>query len=131
MRRQLQALETKIHEHLDPTKQQQEQVRQRKRELQEGGEDEDDPNIALALQKIEEQLRLLEADQVSCGAVFSQVKSRRSGQDISHVITSENSKALVGLPESVVGKIDQRLRDVRTEIHSAAVVGVYTNNFRF
>lgn len=61
--------------------------------------------------------------------IFSQVRSKWSGQDISNVITSGNSKALVGLPESVVGKINQRIRDVRTEGGSAAVVGVYSGKF--
>jgi hypothetical protein len=65
---------------------------------------------------------------VSCGVVFSQVRSKRSGQEISDIITSDNSKALVGLPESVVGNINQRITDVRTEGSSVAVVGVYSGN---
>jgi hypothetical protein len=127
----LQALQTKIQEHLDLTKHQRDQAQQRKRELQESAEDEDDPNIALAVQKVEEQLRLLEENQVSCGVVFSQVQSRRSGQDISNVITSDDSKALVGLPERVAGKFNQRVKDVTTERGSIAVVGVYSNDFKF
>jgi hypothetical protein len=127
---QLRALETKIQEHLDLTQRQQDQVQERTRALEDEVEDEEDGGAqrTLAMKEIEQQSRLLEADQVSCGVVFSQVRSKRSGQEISNIITLDNSKALVGLPESVVGKINQRIVDVRTEGGSVAVVGVYSGN---
>jgi hypothetical protein len=127
---QLRALETKIQEHLDLTQRQQDQVQERTRALEDEVEDEEDGGAqrTLAIKEIEQQSRLLEADQVSCGVVFSQVRSKRSGQEISNIITLDNSKALVGLPESVVGKINQRIVDVRTEGGSVAVVGVYSGN---
>jgi hypothetical protein len=133
VKKQLQTLETKIQEHLDLTKRQQGEAQERKRELLKEPEDEDDGGAqrTLAVKEVEEQSRLLEADQVSCGVVFSQVRSRRSGQDISNIITLDDSKALVGLPESVVGKINQRITDVRTEGGSVAVVGVYSGNVSF
>jgi hypothetical protein len=133
VKKQLQTLETKIQEHLDLTKRQQGEAQERKRELLEELEDEDDggAQLMLAIKEVEEQSRLLEADQVSCRVVFLQARSRRSGQDIRNIITSDNSKALVGLPESVVGKINQRITDVRTEGGSVAVVGVYSGNFSF
>jgi hypothetical protein len=40
-------------------------------------------------------------------------------------LTSGDSRALVGLPESVVGKINQRIGDVTTEKNSIALVGVF------
>lgn len=118
---------------MELTRRQQDEALQRKRELGEEPEDEVDDGAQrkLAIAEVEEQSRLLEADQVSCGVIFSQVRSKRSGQDISNVVTSGDSKALVGLPESVVGKINQRIRDVRTEGGSMAVVGVYSGNFSF
>ncbi|CAN9195583.1 unnamed protein product [Alternaria alternata] len=130
VKRQLQTLETKIQKHLDLTKRQQDQALERKRALEEEPEDEEDGGAqrTLAMKEVEQQSRLLEADQVSCGVVFSQVRSKRSGQEISNVITANNSKALVGMPESVVGKINQRITDVRTEGGSVAVVGVYGGN---
>lgn len=126
-------LEAKIQEHMDLTKRQQAEALQRKRELEEEPEDEEDGGAqrTLAIREVEEQSRLLEADQVSCGVIFSQVRSKRSGQDISNIVTSGDSRALIGLPESVVGRINQRIRDVRTEEGSAAVVGVYSGNFSF
>lgn len=134
MKKQLQALEAKIQGHMDLTKRQQDESLQRKRELEEepgdeGDEEDTGAQQTLAIREVGEQSRLLEADQVSCGVIFSQVRSKWSGQDISNVITSGNSKALVGPPESVVGKINQRIRDVRTEGGSAAVVGVYSGKF--
>jgi hypothetical protein len=130
VRRQLQTLETKIQEHLNLTQRQQDQAQGRKNALEDELEDEEDGGAqrTLAMKEIEQQSRLLEADQVSCGVVFSQVQSRRSGQEISNIITLDNSKALVGLPESIVGKINQRIVDVRTEGGSVAVVGVYSGN---
>jgi uncharacterized membrane protein YcjF (UPF0283 family) len=125
----------KIQEHLESTKRQQDEAQQRKRELEAELEDEDEDDGgaqgALAVNEVEKQSRLLEADQVSCGVVFSQARSRQSGQDIRDVFTLNKSKALVGLPESVVGKINQRITNVRTEESSEAVVGVYIGDFSF
>ncbi|KAF2998445.1 hypothetical protein E8E13_000859 [Curvularia kusanoi] len=133
VKRQLYALEMKIQEHIDLTKRQQEEARQRQRDLEGESDDEEDGDAQrmLAIGEIKEQSRLLEADQVSCGVVFSQARSRRSGQDISNIITLRDSRALVGLPESVIGKINQRIRDVRTEDGSMAVIGGYRNDFSF
>lgn len=130
VRKQLQTLEAKIQEHFDLTKRQQEEAEERRQALQEEPEDEEDGGAqrTLAIKEVEEQSRLLEADQVSCGVVFSQVRSKRSGQDISDIVTSCNSQALVGMPEGVVGKINQRISGVRTEGGSRAIVGVYSGN---
>jgi hypothetical protein len=127
---QLQILETNIQEHLDLTWRQQDQAQERKKALEDEPEDEEDSGAqrTLAIKEVEQQSRLLEADQVSCGVIFSQVRSKWSGQEISNIITLDGSKALVGLPESVVGKINQRITDVRTEGGSVAVVGVYSGN---
>jgi hypothetical protein len=127
---QLQILETNIQEHLDLTWRQQDQAQERKKALEDEPEDEEDGGAqrTLAIKEVEQQLRVLEADQVSCGVVFSQVRSKRTGQEISNITTSNNSKALVGLPESIVGKINQRITDVKTEGGSVAVVGVYSGN---
>lgn len=133
IKQQLQTLETRIQEHLDLTKQQQVEATKRKQELQDEPDDEEDDGAqrTLAIKEVEEQSRLLEADQVSCGVVFSQVRSKRSGQDISNIITLDNSRALVGLPESAVGKINQRITNIRTEGGSKVVVGVYSGNIDF
>jgi hypothetical protein len=126
----LQALETQIQEHIDLTKKQYDEVQRRRQGLEEELEDEEDGGAqqALATQEIEKQSGLLEADQVSSTVVFSQVRSKRTGQDISQVITSEDSKALVGMPESVVGRVNQRIKDVTTQNRSAAAVGVFDKN---
>ena len=130
LKRQLQTLETKIQEHLNLSKRQQEEAKERRQELQEEPEDEEDGGAqrTLAIKEVEEQSRLLEAAQVSCGVVFSQVRSKQSSQDISDIITSDNSQALVGMPESAVEKINQRISGVRTEGGSRSVVGVYSGN---
>jgi hypothetical protein len=130
LKQQLKILETKIQEHLDFTKEQQGENQKRKEELQEEPEDEEDDGaqLALAIKEVEEQSRLLEADQVSSGVVLSQVHSKLTGQEIGKVKTSDHSWAVVGLPESVVGKINQRIGDVTTETHSFSAVGVFTSD---
>ena len=126
----MQALETQIQEHIDLTKKQQDEAQRRRQDLQEEPEDEKDGGAqrALATQEVEKQKGLLEADQVSSVVVFSQVRSKRTGQYISNVITSDDSKALVGMPESVVGEVNQRIKDVTTKNRSAAAVGVFDKN---
>lgn len=115
---------------MDLTKKQQDEAQRRRQELQEEPEDEEDGGAqrALATQEVEKQSGFLEADQVSSAVVFSQVRSKRTGQDISNIITSNDSKALVGMPESVVGKVNQRIKDVNTQNRSAAAVGVFDKN---
>jgi hypothetical protein len=127
LKKQLQTLETKIQEHLDLIKEQQGEAKKRKQELQEEPEDEEDGGAqrTLAITEVEKQSHLLEADQASCGVVFSRLHSQRTGQEIGRILTSGDSRALVGLPERVVGKINQRIGDVTTEQNSAAVIGVF------
>lgn len=130
VQKKLEELETRIKEHLSLTDQQHDLAQTRKQELQQELEDEDDDGAQrnLAIQEVEKQYRVIEADQEACGIVFAQVWSRRSGQEIGKVLTSDNSRAFVGLPESIVGKINQRIGDVTTEKHSIAVVGVFRND---
>lgn len=115
---------------MDLTKKQQDEAQRRRQELQEEPEDEEDGGAqrALATQEVEKQSGFLEADQISSAVVFSQVRSKRTGQDMSNIITSNDSKALVGMPESVVGKVNQRIKDVNTQNRSAAAVGVFDKN---
>jgi len=130
LKNRLQTLETKIQEHLDLTKVQQDEAQKRKQELEYELEDEED-GVAqrnLAIDEVEVQSHLLESDQVSSGVVFSQVHSQRTGQEIDDIVTSDDSRALVGLPESVIGKIDQRIKGVTTQRNSAALVGVFDGN---
>jgi hypothetical protein len=83
------------------------------------------------MKEVEKQLRQFEADQVSCRVMFWQVRSIRSGQNTNNVFASDDSRALVGLPETFVGKTNQRIKDVRAEEGSVVVAGVFSNNFKF
>jgi hypothetical protein len=80
---------------------------------------------------VEKQLRQLEADQVSSKVILWQVRSIRSGQDIHNVFASDDSGALVGLQESFVENINQRIENVRAEKGSVVVAGVPSNNLKF
>jgi hypothetical protein len=103
------------------------------RGLQERPQDEngDGAQQMLAMGGVEKQLRQLEADQVSSKVIFWQFRSIRSGQDIHNVFASDDSGALVGLQESFVEKVNQRIEDVRAEKGSVVVAGVPSNNIKF
>lgn len=130
LKTQLQALEIQIQEHIDLTKVQQDEVQRRRHDLQEEPEDEEDDGAqrALATQEVEKQKGLLDADQVSSVVIFSQVQSKQTSQDISNIITSDDSRALVGMPESVAREVNQRIKDVVTKNRSGAAVGVFDKN---
>lgn len=74
------------------------------------------------------QSRLLEDLQANCGVIYSQARSVRTGQTIRDIITEKNSQAFVGMPESVVGKMEQLIEGVRTSDGSVAHVGVFKDS---
>jgi hypothetical protein len=136
LKEQLRTLETSIKDHLDLIKKQQAETRARKQELEDDSEEEeedeefDDAERTLAIKSVEERARLLEADQVSCGVVFLQARSRQSGQEIGRVETTDHSEAFVGMPESAIKKIKQQLIGVViTQGHSIARVGIMSREF--
>ncbi|KAF3904690.1 hypothetical protein ABW21_db0208864 [Orbilia brochopaga] len=126
MEGQIHALRDKIQQHMDLVKQQQDEAQTRMQELREEPEDEEDEGAQRlqATREVEERLRLLEANQASCLVVFSQLHSKLTGQEIGHVTTTDDSVAWVGMPESVVGKTNLRIGNVKTAKNSAAAVGI-------
>lgn len=131
VKQQLQTLELAVREHIEMTRSAQVEAQRRRAEIERGGEDDgDDAQQVLAVQEVDQRSRLLEADQVSSGVALVQVRQGLSEQDISKVFTDEDSRAVVGMPASVVGKVNQRIRDVQTKGNSAAVVGVYADDVR-
>lgn len=74
---------------------------------------------------MDEQFRLHDETQVSLGVIFAQLRAGRPHQEIGHVITDQESMALVGLPDWLVGKMDQRIGNVSTTNRSASLVGVF------
>lgn len=128
---QLQNRECMIQEHLHIAQIRQGETKEDIEALQQEIEDEDDgaAEQILALNEVEERAKELEAGQVSCRVIFSQIHSKRTGQEISNVLTSADSKAVIGMPESLVGQINQRIVGITTENKSAAVVGVYGGGF--
>lgn len=123
-------LQTSIQQHLELTKQQQGETQKRIQELGVESDDEEDEGLqrAAALQEVERRSKLLEEDQVSSGITYGQVRSHITQQTIIDVVTSEDSTAQVGLPESVVGMIHQRIGNVMTTKRSKARVGVFPGN---
>ena len=128
---QLQALENEVHQQLDILKKLQEETQKRNQELQKEPEDEDDDDAShrnSAIGEVAKQLKVLEAEQVSCGVVFAQAQSARTGLEIGNVLTQDHSFALVGLTSNVVGKINARIGNVTTNKSSVSVVGRYDGN---
>jgi hypothetical protein len=79
----LQDLEKAIQEHITLTERRQNEALERMEELQEEPEDEYDGGAqrTLAIGEIDEQSRLLEADQVISGVISSQLRARLLGRD--------------------------------------------------
>jgi uncharacterized protein YfeS len=92
--------------------------------LQSDSEDEESAEQNAAANEVKEQVRLDES-QVSLAVAFAQLKAARTNQTIGNVLTDKKSFALVGIPESVVGKINQRIGNVSTTDGASAAVGVF------
>jgi tRNA U34 5-carboxymethylaminomethyl modifying enzyme MnmG/GidA len=124
---QMQSLELQARQQVALFKKQQEQLEQRKQELalHSDSEDEDSAQQYAAANEVKEQFRLLDEAQVSHGVTFAQLRAARTHQVIGNVTTDHKSLALVGMPERLVGKIDQRIGNVSTTDKSSAMVGAY------
>lgn len=81
-----------------------------------------------AISEVKEQSRLLDENEISVGVIYSQVRAAWSGQQIGNVLTDQRSKALVGMPQSIIGKINQRIGNVNTRGQSNAAVGVFPDD---
>ncbi|RJE23420.1 hypothetical protein PHISCL_04228 [Aspergillus sclerotialis] len=82
LKTRLQNLEKAIQEHITLTRERQNKALERKEELQEELEDEEDGGAqrTLAMKEVEEQSCLLQADQAASGVVSSQLRARLLGQ---------------------------------------------------
>ncbi len=123
------ALQDDIQQHLELTRTQHEQTRQKLQELsvETSNEEHDGAQCEAALGEVRSRAEVLETDQISSGVICAQVRSHVTRQSIEDMRTSDNSTALVGLPQAVIGKIDQRIRGVSTTNHCRAVVGVFSD----
>ncbi|KAH7066500.1 hypothetical protein FB567DRAFT_542258 [Paraphoma chrysanthemicola] len=124
--KELKAIEVAIQSHMRNTQEQQAEANRRLEQLEETYDGATDANEAIA--EVEKRIELLEMEMVNCGVVFAQTKSSRSGIDIGKVLTTDNSKAFVGLPPSVVGKVNLRVGEVTTQAGSTSHVGVFADN---
>ncbi|KAK5697079.1 hypothetical protein LTR17_024044, partial [Elasticomyces elasticus] len=117
---------SKLETHLELTKTTSSQVGERRQELEAETEtEEEDPQRALAIQEVDQQSQFLEQAEIFTEVLRAQVHAQVTGQEIGDVVTEEGSSALVGLPKSVVGKINQRIGNVTTRGKSSAAVGVF------
>lgn len=93
-------------------------------DVEDDGDDEIEGQRAMAIKEVDEQNRLHDETQVSLGVVFAQLRAGRTHQEIGNVTTDQESTALVGLPERLVGNPDQRIGNVSTTNKSSSLVGV-------
>lgn len=84
-----------------------------------------DQQRILTLRELSEQSRIRNDTQASLETIFAQLRAARTNQIIGNVMTDQESRALVGFPERLVGKIDQRIGDVSTNNKSSSMVGVF------
>ena len=84
LKQRLQALESSVQQHVDLTRTLRDEAEKRKEQLgKEPEEDEDDDGAQrnLAIQEVEEQSRLLEADESFANAISSRLRVKLSGQE--------------------------------------------------
>lgn len=125
-RRALQAIEEAIQNHMRSTQKQQDEARELLQRLEETYDS--ISNVDQAIAEVEKRAELLETDQVNSGVIFAQANASRSGIDIGKILTTDQSNAFVGLPASVVGKVDLRISEVTTQGGSTSHVGVFAEN---
>jgi hypothetical protein len=125
-RRGLEVIETQVQQHLHRAHEQQIEAENRSQQLEE--DHDGTAEYDQAIDEVAKRIEVLEADKVSCGVVFAQVRSKRSGIDIGKVLTTDKSLAYVGLPQNVVGKINLRIGEVTTQGESTSHVGVFKDD---
>ena len=133
-KQRLQVLKTKIEDHREWTQQLSDENIDRRDQLQVAiaeaeGEAQDD--LAIAIREVDEQDRILEEDFVSSTVLHAEVHAKLAEQTIGNVMMGDGSITTVGLPKSVVGKMNQRIGNVTAESNSRGAVGVYPDNFKF
>lgn len=124
---QLQAFEERITETISIAERQRTDVKRQTQNLEGGNSaaDVDEAELELAAIELGKQSCLLEELQASCGVIYSQARSARTGQTIRDILTEHNSQAFVGMPERVVGKMEQLIEGVKTTGGSVAHIGVF------
>ena len=127
LEQQLQAFEERVTETISIAGQQRIDADRQTQSLENGSSatETNEAERELAAIESDKQSRLLEQLQASCGVIYSQARSARTGQTIREVLTEHNSQAFVGMPESVVGRMEQLIEGVRTTGGSVAHIGVF------
>ena len=130
----MQLLETKIEEHLELTKQLSGTVSERRGQLEVAlaeADDDEQGNLTVAIREVEKQADILEEDVVSSAVMHTQVHAKLTNQTIGNVLLGEGTVAIVGLPKSAVGKMNQRLGNVTTEKNCRIAMGVFSDDVKF
>lgn len=84
LNKRLQALQSSVQQHVDLTKTLRDEAQKRKEQFSKEPEEEESDDGAqrnLAMQEVEEQLRLLEADESFANTVSSRLRAKPSGQE--------------------------------------------------
>jgi hypothetical protein len=133
-KQRMQLLETKIEEHLELSKQLSGTVSERRGQLEVAlaeADDDEQGNLTVAIREVEKQADILEEDVVSSAVMHTQVHAKLTNQTIGNVLLGEGTVAIVGLPKSAVGKMNQRLGNVTTEKNCRIAMGVFSDDVKF
>jgi hypothetical protein len=128
-RLQLDAIKGKIQEHLGLMNQQFESASRRIEELESSYDGSDE--VDQAIDEAKKRAKIIQANRISCGVVFTQAESSRAAIDIGQVMTTDESSAFVGLPPHAAGKLNLSIEIVTTERGSTSHVGVFANHISF
>jgi hypothetical protein len=130
-KRELQLLDAKIEAHLDRTRQLNDKISERRKELEvevAEAEDEDQGNLALLIQEAVKQADISEEGVASPAVMHAQVQAGLTNLTIGDILTEYKSTVFAGMPGSVVGKINLRIGNVTTRGNARSVVGVFPDD---
>lgn len=121
--KRLQDLEKKFKVHVYLTTEHLETTHSRMEQLEENYDG--TPEMYQAINGLQKLAGNLQNDQVASSVVFAQAESNRRAINIVKVLTSDNSNAYVGLPASIVGRVNLRVKEVTAQARSTSHVRIF------
>jgi hypothetical protein len=89
-------------------------------------DNEDSDDVEFTQSEVMRQVETYDQLLASCAIASTQIQALQANQQIGHITTDDYSKATVGMPASVVGKVRQQvIGSVSTTKHSEAKVGIF------
>jgi hypothetical protein len=86
----------------------------------------DDPNVGMAQLEMRKEVEAYQQGLANVEVALLQAKAVKTNQQIGDVLAKENAKVRVGLPQSVVDKVERQIiGNVIGEAHAEVAVGIF------